>query len=69
MVRLALCVHDVNRRGFASLMIGIARDGSNRWPAVHQFDVREINPQGCLFVSTELSKLSIILYITNKFLP
>ena len=50
-VRLAPCVHDVNRQGFASLLIGIARDkgvsafvgdGSNRWPAVHRLDAAHL---------------------------
>jgi nucleoside-diphosphate-sugar epimerase len=50
-IRLAPCVHDVNRHGFASVLIDIARvkgmsvfvgDGSNRWPAVHRLDAAQL---------------------------
>ena len=50
-VRLAPCVHDVNRQGFGSILIEIARqkgvsafvgDGSNRWPAVHRLDAAHL---------------------------
>jgi nucleoside-diphosphate-sugar epimerase len=46
-VRLAPCVHDLDRQGLASRLTYIAReggvsayvaDGANRWPAVHRID-------------------------------
>lgn len=50
-IRLAPCVHDVNRQGFASVLIDIAQtkgvsafigEGSNRWPAVHRLDAARL---------------------------
>jgi nucleoside-diphosphate-sugar epimerase len=50
-VRLAPCVHDINRQGFGSVLSAIARekgvsafvgDGSNRWPAVHRLDAAHL---------------------------
>ena len=50
-VRLAPCVHDVNRHGLASILGEIAADkgisayigeGSNVWPAVHRRDVAHL---------------------------
>ena len=50
-VRLAPCVHDAERAGLASRLIGIARahgvsafvgDGTNRWPAIHRRDAAHL---------------------------
>lgn len=50
-VRLAPCVHDANRHGFASVLAHIARqkgisayvgDGMNHWPAVHRADAAKL---------------------------
>ena len=50
-VRLAPCVHDENRQGFATALAYIARekgisayvgDGLNRWPAIHRLDVARL---------------------------
>lgn len=50
-VRLAPCVHDVDRHGFGSVLFLIAHekgisafvgDGSNRWPAVHRLDAAHL---------------------------
>lgn len=50
-VRLAPCVHDVERQGFASQLVGIAVDkgvsayvgeGGNAWPAVHRRDAARL---------------------------
>lgn len=50
-VRLAPCVHDINRHGFASVLLDIARDkgvsafvdeGLNRWPAVNRLDAARL---------------------------
>ncbi|HEX9026484.1 MAG TPA: SDR family oxidoreductase [Clostridium sp.] len=50
-VRLAPCVHDENRQGFATALTYMARekgisayvgDGSNRWPAIHRLDAAKL---------------------------
>jgi nucleoside-diphosphate-sugar epimerase len=50
-VRLAPCVHDVERQGFGSLLAGVARQkgasgylgaGERRWPAVHRRDAAHL---------------------------
>jgi nucleoside-diphosphate-sugar epimerase len=50
-VRLAPCVHDENRQGFATVLTYIARekgisayvgDGLNRWPAMHRLDAAKL---------------------------
>jgi len=50
-VRLAPCVHDETKGGFASILVEIARrtgvsgytgDGSNRWCAVHRLDAAHL---------------------------
>lgn len=50
-VRLAPCVHDENRQGFATALTYIARekgisayvgDGLNRWPAIHRLDAAKL---------------------------
>ena len=50
-VRLAPCVHDVNRLGLATLLAELAGekgisafigDGANRWPAVHRLDAAHL---------------------------
>lgn len=50
-VRLAPCVHDANRQGFATALAYVARekgfsayvgDGNNRWPAVHRNDAAKL---------------------------
>jgi nucleoside-diphosphate-sugar epimerase len=50
-VRLAPCVHDLERHGFASILAALAvqkgvsayiGDGSNRWPAVHRRDAAHL---------------------------
>ncbi|NSB14534.1 SDR family oxidoreductase [Clostridium beijerinckii] len=50
-VRLAPCVHDENRQGFATALAYIARekgisayvgDGFNRWPAIHRLDAAKL---------------------------
>lgn len=50
-VRLAPCVHDANRQGFATRLADLAHekgvsayvgDGLNRWPAVHRLDAANL---------------------------
>ncbi len=50
-VRLAPCVHDASRQGFATRLTGLARekgvsayigDGLNRWPAIHRLDAANL---------------------------
>lgn len=50
-VRLAPCVHDADRQGFAAALADLARekgvsayvgDGMNRWPAVHRLDAAKL---------------------------
>lgn len=50
-VRLAPCVHDAERQGLATRLMGLARekgvsafvgDGSNLWPAVHRLDAARL---------------------------
>ncbi|NRT72098.1 SDR family oxidoreductase [Clostridium beijerinckii] len=50
-VRLAPCVHDENRQGFATALTYIAHekgisayvgDGLNRWPAIHRLDAAKL---------------------------
>ncbi|OOM80567.1 SDR family oxidoreductase [Clostridium sp. BL-8] len=50
-VRLAPCVHDENRQGFATALMYIAREkgisayvgnGLNRWPAIHRLDAAKL---------------------------
>ena len=50
-VRLAPCVHDISRQGFATRLADLARekgvsayvgDGLNRWPAIHRLDAANL---------------------------